>query len=88
MFVVDANLLIYAHNRSSHLGASGKAWLEAVLSGVEPVGLPWAVVHAFLRLTTGKVVLPRPLDMETALSIVEDWMRAPTTRIVEPGARY
>jgi toxin-antitoxin system PIN domain toxin len=88
VIVVDANLLIYAYNSGSEKRAASKEWLEQVLSDQEPVGFPWAVIHAFLRLTTARVVLPRPLDMRDAISIVQDWFAASNTRILEPGPRY
>ncbi len=88
MILVDANILIYAHNSASDTRVASKEWLEQALSVPEPLGFPWAVIHAFLRLTTGRVVLPRPLDMPTATSIVEDWLSAPNARIIEPGPRY
>jgi uncharacterized protein len=88
VIVIDVNILIYAHNSASDTSAASKQWLEQALSEPEPVGFPWAAIHSFLRLTTGHVVLPRPLDMPTATSIVDDWLSAPNTRIIEPGPRY
>ena len=88
MIVIDVNLLIYAHNSRSDEQAAAKEWLEQALSDAEPVGFPWAAIHGFLRLTTGRVVLPHPLDMSTATSIVDDWLSAPNARIIEPGPRY
>jgi toxin-antitoxin system PIN domain toxin len=88
VIVIDVNLLIYAHNSRSDERTAAKAWLEHALSIAEPVGFPWAVIHGFLRLTTGRVVLPHPLDMATATSLVEDWLSASNARIIEPGARY
>jgi toxin-antitoxin system PIN domain toxin len=88
VILVDVNILIYAHNSGSGDLAISKKWLEQALSDAEPVGFPWAVIHAFLRLTTGKLVLPRPLEMPTALSIVDDWLSAPNARIAEPGPQY
>lgn len=88
MIVVDTNLLIYAHNSDSDDFEKSRAWLKQVLSDDTPVGLPWAVIHAFLRLTTGKVVLPRPLDIDTATSVVEGWLALPSIMILEAGPGY
>lgn len=88
MIVIDVNLLIYAHNSASGSRAIAREWLEQRLSAAEPVGFPWAVIHAFLRLTTGHAVLPHPLDMATATSIVTDWLSASNARTIEPGPRY
>ena len=88
MIVVDTNLLIYAHNSDSDDFERSREWLEHVLSGDTPVGLPWAVIHAFLRLTTGKVVLPRPLDIDTATSVIDGWLALPSILILEAGPGY
>ena len=52
MILVDANLLIYAVDRDSPQHAPARRWLEAVLSGSEPVGIAWVVALAFVRITT------------------------------------
>jgi len=88
VIVVDTNLLIYAHNSDSADFDRSREWLEQVLSDGTPVGLPWAVIHAFLRLTTGKVVLPRPLDIDTATSIVDEWLSLPSIMLLEAGPGY
>lgn len=87
MILVDANLLIYAHNSDSEDFDKSREWLERVFSGSESVGLPWAVIHAFLRLTTSKI-LPRPLSIDTATSVVDDWVSLPVVTIPEAGAEY
>ena len=63
MTIVDANLLLYAYDATSrrHLGA--RSWLEEQLSGSAPVGLPWVVLLAFLRISTSPRVLARPLPI-------------------------
>lgn len=88
MIVVDANILIYAHNRDSAAFTVSQQWLGAALTSPETVALPWAVIHAFLRLTTDHRVLSRPLDIGTATSVVDDWLSAANARILEAGPRY
>src|ERR1700741_3133899 len=88
VIVVDANLLIYAHNSDSPDFDRSREWLEHLFSENTTIGLPWAVIHAFLRLTTGKVVLPRPLDIGTATSIVDEWLSLPMVMTLEAGPGY
>jgi toxin-antitoxin system PIN domain toxin len=88
VIVVDANLLIYAHNSDSADFDKSREWLEHVFSEKTPIGLPWAVIHAFLRLTTGKAVLPRPLDIGTATSIIDEWLSLPAVMPLEAGPGY
>ena len=54
MKIVDLNLLLYATNRDAPRHATAKAWIEATLSGDEPVGIPWAVVLGYVRVSTSR----------------------------------
>jgi toxin-antitoxin system PIN domain toxin len=88
MFVVDANVLLYAINEASPHHKRARAWLDDALSGREPVGFAWTVVLAFLRLATHPAVFPRPLTPEQALAAVRAWLAQPSANIVEPTARH
>lgn len=88
MIIPDVNLLVYASNVDEPFHGRAKRWLEEALSGAEPVGLAWNVLLGFLRLTTRANVLPKPLEVEQALGIVDSWLRLPVVRIIEPGPRH
>jgi len=88
MIVVDVNLLIYAINRDAPRHQKAKAWLESVISGVEPVGLPWIVLLAFLRLTTKSGLFRQPLTAETAFNLVDEWLQQPSVIVPEPTAHH
>jgi toxin-antitoxin system PIN domain toxin len=82
--IVDLNLLLYAINADSANHARAKNWLEGVLSGNEPVGLPWAVLLGFLRLTTNPRILSRPLTSSQAMEMIDGWLALPCVRILSP----
>ena len=84
MIVVDANLLIYAYDTASPRCKESRAWLEEVLSGAEPVGLPWQSVAAFLRVVTNPKLRGRQYSLNEAATIVEDWMAQSRVRILTP----
>jgi toxin-antitoxin system PIN domain toxin len=88
VIVVDLNLLVYAVNRDSARHAAAKAWVEEILSGDEPVGIPWIVVLGFLRLTTNPRVFPKPIRSEQALAIVDDWFARPAVVPLSPTERH
>lgn len=88
MTLVDANVLIYAVNRSSPQHAVAKAWLDDSLSGDRPIGLPWLCLLAFLRIATHPSVFSRPLTMAEALSVVAVWCEAPHVVHPEPGRAF
>ena len=45
-----------------------RPWLERVLSDPAPVGLPWIVIRAFVRITTRAGIMCRPLSPPKALA--------------------
>lgn len=88
MIVPDTNLLIYAINRDAPHHERARAWLEDLLSSAEPVGLPWLVLIAFLRLTTHPRIFETPLATEAALDYVNHWLAQPCARALDPGERH
>lgn len=88
MILIDANVLIYAIDADSHHHRRAKRWLEGVLSAAAPVGLPWIVVLAFLRITTRPGILNRPLTAEAAVDYVDSWLAQPNVELVGPGPNH
>jgi len=88
VIVPDVNLLIYAINRDATHHDRARQWLESVLSGSEPVGLPWLVIIAFLRLTTQPRIFDQPLPPDVALDIISGWLAQPCARPLNPGERH
>ena len=88
MILVDANLLIYAIDSGSPHHRQARPWLERTLSDTAPVGLPWIVILAFLRITTRAGIMRQPLPLTDALAYVDSWMRQPCVEAVTPGPQH
>lgn len=88
MILVDANLLIYAIDRDSSHHRKARAWLEAILSKTDPVGLAWIVVLAFLRVTTRAGIMRNPLTPERAIAYVDSWLAQPHVVLIRPGDKH
>ena len=88
MILVDANLLVYAHVSSLTQHELARQWLDGKLNGTAPVGLPWAVILAFLRLVTNPRVFDRPLPISDAWRQVEAWLGCETVWIPAPSDRH
>jgi toxin-antitoxin system PIN domain toxin len=88
MILIDVNLLIYAVNKDAPLHRQAKRWLEATFAGTETVGLPWAVLLAFLRLTTRAGIFRRPLAIEFAFDLIDGWLAQPAVVTVDPTAQH
>lgn len=88
MNLPDVNLLLYALDTSSPRHDVARRWLEAQLSGTEPVAFAWVVLLAFVRLATQARVFTHPLGAEEALDIVDGWLAQPSATVVHPTERH
>ena len=88
MILVDANILLYAENRTSPHHKEAERWWDAQLSGASPVCLCWTVLGAFIRVGTNPRVFDRPLTLEDALARVQTWLDQPCVRVVHPTDRH
>lgn len=85
MILVDANILIYAIDEDAPQHRPAREWLEEAFGGTEPVGLPWIVLLAFVRLVTRQAIVRHPLSAEAALAYVDEWLSLPAVQPVSPG---
>ncbi len=88
MKIVDINLLIYAINKDTPHHQRAKKWLEASLLGDDPFGFSWIVILGFLRIITNGRIMPTPLPSETAMEIIEEWLKQPPSRIIVPTEQH
>ena len=88
MILLDANLLLYAHNTSSKEHRATVSWIEEILGGQVPIGLSWDTILAFLRVSTTPRIFGEPLDVDAAAEIVSDWLRRPNVSIVSPTEQH
>ena len=85
MKLVDANVLVHAANADAREHPSARKWIEAAFLGTEPIGFAWIVLLAFIRVSTRRGLLARPLRIADAFGVVEDWLRAHNAIVVHPG---
>lgn len=85
MIVIDVNLLLYAYSAPSPKQEAARAWLETTLSADEPVGLPWPVISAFLRITSNTKLPHLRRPVEEATRTVDEWLRQGNVRELVPG---
>lgn len=88
MNLVDVNVLIYAVNSDSPHHQKARTWLENALSGSEPIGFAWTVLLAFLRITTRRGILEKPLAVPAAIDYVDAWLQQPNAEIVHPDDHH
>ena len=88
MILVDANLLLYAHNRSAPEHAAARAWFERALSGPDRIGVPWPSILSFVRLASNPVVFREPITPAAAWQVVRQWLRQKNVWIPTPGTLH
>lgn len=88
MILPDLNLILHAHNRGSAVHQASKTWWEARLSDPRPLGLCWAVMLGFIRISTHPRIFREPLPISAACDEVRAWLAQPQVVILEPGQRH
>jgi uncharacterized protein len=88
VILVDANVLIYAHNQSAPQYALARGWLESELAGPGPVGLAWTSLLAFMRISTSPRVFPAPFSPEEAIAVLDRLLDHPSLAVLQPGPRH
>jgi uncharacterized protein len=88
MILVDANLLLYAANRSAPEHDRARAWLDAQLNGTTRVGLPWPSLLAFIRLVSNPLVVRQPVTPAEAWRQVEDWLSCEVAWVPNAGPAH
>lgn len=88
MIVPDVNLLIHAYNLESPVHAAARRWWEGLLNGQRPVGLAWVAVLGFLRISTHRQILTRPMPVAQACARTRSWLSRPCVSILHPGDRH
>jgi uncharacterized protein len=88
MIVPDVNLLVHAYNAKSSDHRAARRWWEDLMNGPDAVGLAWVVALGFLRLTTHRQVLERPLAVDVACRHVRSWLDQPSVSPLHPGPRH
>jgi uncharacterized protein len=88
VILVDANLLLYAYDRTSDRHERARAWFEGVMNGEEDVRFGLATLLVFLRIATNPAVFRKPLRPGRAVEIVAGWLARPNVSIASPSDRH
>ena len=85
---LDANILLYASDRSSPSHARAQAFLEERAEGPDLLYLFWPTIMAYLRIATHPSVFDAPLDVATAGANVERLLAIPHVRTASESERF
>lgn len=88
MILVDANLLLYAHNASATEHSAARQWFERSVGSTDRIGIPWPSILAFVRIASNPVVFRKPATPAEAWKVVKEWFRRDNVWIPTPGAMH
>jgi toxin-antitoxin system PIN domain toxin len=84
----DVNVLVHAHNADSPTHAAARRWWDGCLAGSEGVGLAWATILGFVRITTNRRIVARPLAVADVMERIQVWLALPHFHIAQPSDRH
>jgi uncharacterized protein len=85
MIIPDINILVHAYNLDAREHKPAREWWEGMLRSSRPIGLPWASILGFIRVSTIPRLTRRPLFAHEATGKVRGWLSVPNIQIVVPG---
>lgn len=88
MTCIDVNLLMQATDPRASKHEVARPWFEDVMNSGQLVGMPWATLLAFVRLSTDGASRRPALSIHEALLFMEEWLEWETVWIPEPTQRH
>lgn len=88
MIIPDINLIVYAHDEAASAHPAAREWWEHIVTGAEPVGLPWVCVLGFVRLLCNPRVVRHPATAADLMARMERILALSAVRPAVPGARH
>jgi uncharacterized protein len=85
MILPDVNVLVHAYNRDSAVHTIARQWWTRCLAGPEGIGLAWVALLGFIRLTTNRRMVSRPLAVREVTSTIESWLDLPHVHLAQPS---
>lgn len=85
MIIPDVNMLLFGHFEDDERYSAARPWWDDLLDGSEAIGLPWAVVMGFIRISTNPAIRSTAKSTAEAMEIVNEWLHHAHVEVVEPG---
>jgi toxin-antitoxin system PIN domain toxin len=88
MKLLDANILLYAYDKSATHHEICRVWLESVFNAAETIALPWQTILAFVRISTNPHAVKNPLSNARACDIVGSWLERANVVVINAADRF
>ena len=86
-YTIDVNILIYASNTDASEHARAQTLVSRMVSGPELSVVLWPVLMGFLRISTHPRIMPIPLTVAEASTVIDQFVAARSVRVVGEDAR-
>ncbi len=87
-YTIDANVLIYACNADAPEHARAQRIVRGMVAGPELSVALWPVLMGFLRISTHPRIMPIPLTIDEASTVISQFVAAPSVRIVGDATTF
>jgi toxin-antitoxin system PIN domain toxin len=81
-YSLDANVLLYASDRTSERHDAAREFLESCAAQPDVLCLTWPTLMAYLRIATHPNIFAAPLTPEEALTNLHALLALPQTRVL------
>jgi hypothetical protein len=88
VFLIDVNVLVYAHRADAPDHPRYRGWLSKVMQADAAYGMSDLVLSGFLRVVTHPRVFRDPTPLDTALAFAAEVRDHPNSISVSPGERH
>ncbi len=88
MFLMDVNVLVYAHREDTPDHLAYREWLESIVNGNATFGYSELVLSGFLRVVTHPRVFEMPSALSSALGFASQIRHAQRAVCIAPGAMH
>jgi toxin-antitoxin system PIN domain toxin len=87
-YSVDANVLLFASDRTSDRHAVARDFLDTCAASPEVLCLTWPTIMAYLRIATHPSIFAAPLTPDEAVGNVQALLELPQARVVSECDRF
>lgn len=84
IYLIDSNILVYAHNMASQYHEKAKEITEQAINGDIKASISYQNLYEFYAIITDPKRVEKPVSLEEALDLVETYRKAPKVKKVYP----
>ena len=88
MFLIDVNVLVYAHRADALNHSRYRQWLESVINIDAAYGMSDLILSGFLRIVTHPRVFHEPTPLDKAFAFTTEVRDRPNCVLIRPGERH